>query len=219
MRRFGIDVSSFQGDVRWSVAKSRIGFVFCRSWMGDLGLPDPTFTKARVNSIRDAGIPFGPYCFGGNVGVDGKIEAQRFLEHAVKTGWGKKGDLPGVLDIENGTAGRPGVRFVRRFAREYRRLAGHRVIIYTGSFWRDALGNPLILTRSRLWLAAYTSTWHGWVPRAWKKPHFWQFTDQAQVPGVSGDVDGDRFLRSQQAFQRMRLKNAVRMRLKNAIRF
>jgi lysozyme len=211
MRRFGIDVSSFQGNIRWSVAKSRIGFVFCRSWMGDVAQPDPSFNRARVNAIRLAGIPFGPYCYGGNSGVDGELEAKRFVEHALKAGWGKKGDLPGVLDIENGTAGRPGVRFVRRFAREYRRLTGHRVMIYTGSFWRDFLGNPLILTRCRLWLAAYTPTWHGWVPRAWKKPFFWQFSDSGGVPGVSGNVDGDRLLRSQRAFHRMRLKADIRL--------
>lgn len=206
MRRFGIDISSFQGSVRWSLAKHKVGFVFCRSWMGDLGEPDPTFTKARVAAIRKQGIPFGPYCYAGNTGVDGATEAKRFVHHAVEAGWGKRGDLPGVLDIEAGAAGRPGVRFVRRFAREYRRLAGHRVIVYTGSFWRDFLRNPITLTRCRLFLAAYTPTWHGYVPRAWRKPHFWQFTDSASVPGISGSVDGDRYLRSRRSFQRMRLK-------------
>lgn len=211
VRRFGIDVSSFQGSVRWSLAKHRIGFVFCRSWMGDVGEADPTFTKARVHSLRLAGIPFGPYCYAGNGRRSGKDEARRFVAHAHAAGWGKKGDLPGVLDIEAGASGRGGVKFVRQFAREYRRLCGHRVIIYTGSFWRDALRNPVTLTRSKLWLAAYTPTWHGWVPRAWKKPHFWQFEDDAKVPGISGGVDGDRFLRSRRAFQRLRLKRAIRL--------
>jgi GH25 family lysozyme M1 (1,4-beta-N-acetylmuramidase) len=209
VNRFGVDVSSFQGSVSWAKAKGHIAFVFCRSWMGDVGgegAPDPTFNHSRVRAIRKAGIPFGPYCFARNsANVSGKLEAQRFVAHAKKAGWGKKGDLPGVLDIEAGEQGRPGTRFVRQFAREYKRLTGHRVIVYTGSFWRDALRNPVTLTRSRLFLAAYTSTWHGYVPRAWKKPSLWQFTESASCPGASGNVDGDRWLKSRRAFERMRL--------------
>lgn len=211
MIRFGIDVSSFQGDVRWGLMKNRIGFAFCRSWMGDLGEADPSFTPERVAALRKAAIPFGPYCFAGNGSRSGKAEAEAFVKHAIHAGWGKKGDLPGVLDIEAGEGGRGGVKFVREFAREYRRLTGHRVMLYTGSFWRDALGNPHILMRSRLWLAAYTSTWHGFVPRAWKKPTIWQYTDHAVVSGVTGPVDGDRFLKSQRAFRAMKLKTPIKL--------
>lgn len=207
MKRFGIDVSSFQGEIDWDKAKHKIGFVFLRSWMGDVGRADPSFNHSRIKAIRRRGIPFGPYCFAGNDGKNGKQEAHLFVEHAKKAGWGKKGDLPGVLDIESGRSGRVGVKFVRQFAREYKRLTGHRVIVYTGSFWRDLLRNPVTLTRSRLWLSAYTSTWHGWVPRAWKRPAIWQYTDSATCPGIAGQVDGDRWLHSARAFRRMRLKH------------
>lgn len=208
MRRFGVDVSSYQGDINWKLASRTIGYVFCKTTEG-VSWEDPTFTKARVKALRAAGIPFGPYHFASNSGADGYAEAAHFVSTARRAGWGKRGDLPGVLDIEDGEGGRVGVRFVRRFVRHYRQLTGHRPIIYSGNFWRDALGNPLVLTRCRFWLAAYTSTWHGYTPRAWKKPTFWQYTDSADCPGISGPVDGDRFLKSRRAFRRMRLKKGI----------
>lgn len=208
--RLGVDMSSFQAQPSFHLASEHILFLYHRSWMGDVGAKgkaDPTFTTGRVHQIREAGIPFGPYCFARNAGNSGKEEARRFVTHAHSMGWGKKGDLPGALDIETGEGGHPGIKFVREFAREYRRLTGHRVVLYTGSFWRDMLHNPHVLMFSKLWLAAYTDSWHGWVPRAWKKPYIWQFTDHASVRGFEGLVDGDRFLRSEKAFQRMRLKH------------
>jgi GH25 family lysozyme M1 (1,4-beta-N-acetylmuramidase) len=212
VKRFGIDISSFQGSPVFGEVAKDVGFLIHRSWMGDIGEPDPTFTKSRVHTLRKHEIPFGVYCFARNAGGSGKVEARRFLNHAHEAGWGKKGDIIGWLDIENGEGGRPGVRFVREFAREYRRITGHRVGIYSGSFWRDVLHNPVVLTRSRFWLAAYTGSWKGWMPRAWKKPHIWQFTDSATVSGIEGGVDGDRFLRSEKAFEGMRLKHDLQLK-------
>lgn len=213
--RLGVDMSSFQGEPKFKlVATNPVLFLYHRSWMGDVsakGKPDPTFTTGRVHQIREAGITFGPYCFARNSGNSGKEEAAKFVRHAHSVGWGKRGDLPGALDIETGEGGRAGTKFVREFAKEYRRLTGHRVVIYTGSFWRDVLRNPHVLMLSKLWLAAYTPTWHGWVPRAWKKPWIWQFTDHASVRGFEEPVDGDRFLRSEKAFHRMRLKTDLHL--------
>lgn len=208
MKRFGIDVSNNQGSIDWSKVAPRVAFVFVKVTEG-MTFDDPLWTPERVKALRREGIPFGPYHFATNESASGREEARHFFRQATKAGWGKKGDLPGVLDIEHGRGGRDGAKFVREFVKEWKRLSGHRPIIYTGSFWRDVLGNPVILGRCKLWLAAYTSTWHGFVPRAWKKPWIWQFTDQASVPGVAGGVDGDRFLKSKRHFGRMKLKKGV----------
>jgi lysozyme len=209
MNRLGIDVSNNNGSINWADVAPHISFVFVKTSEG-MTFTDPFYTKERVQAIRREHIPFGPYHFASNTGADGADECDRFLDIALDRGWGKKGDLPGVLDIEHGQGGRPGVRFVRRFARHYRKRTGHRLIVYTGSFWRDVLLNPVILGRCKLFLAAYTSSWRGFVPRAWKKPWIWQYTDQGSLPGLSGNVDHDRFLRSEKKFQGMRLKEAIR---------
>ena len=199
--RQGIDVSMFQGSVNWNLAKDTVAFVFCKATQGATWI-DPTFTPDRVRFLHNAKIPFGPYHFADNSSVDGFAEAEHFVKTARAAGW-RNDDLPGVLDIESGTGGRVGVRFVRRFVKRYRQMTGHRPIIYTGSFWREFLGNPLVLSRCPLWLAAYTSTWHGWIPRAWRKPHFWQYTDSFHCPGVKSPCDGDRYLRSKKSFDRL----------------
>lgn len=214
MKRIGIDISSFQGQPNFAEVAPHVHFLIHRSWMGDAGITgevDPTFTAERVKELRHHGIVFGPYCFAKNAGNSGKMECRRFLNHAHAMGWGKKGDLPGTLDIETGSGKRPGTKFVREFAREYRKMTHHRGFLYTGSFWRDVLGNPMVLGRWKLYLAAYTPTWHGWVPRAWKKPYIWQFTDHLEVPGIQGGVDGDRWLRSARAFHRTRLKRDLHL--------
>jgi lysozyme len=201
-RRQGIDVSMWQGSIEWEAVASRCSFAFCKATQGTSWV-DPTFTEARVKALRKAGLPFGPYHFADNSSADGFAEAEHFVATAKAAGWQPGKDLPGVLDIESGVGGRAGVRFVRRFVKRYRQLTGHRPIIYTGSFWRDVIGNPLVLTRCPLWLAAYTSSWHGWVPRAWKKPHIWQYTDAFSCPGVGSPCDGDRYLRSRRSFERL----------------
>lgn len=208
--RFGIDVSDSQGSVDWKTVAPHVGFVFCKATEGTTFTAD-TWGRERVAALREAGIPFGPYHFARPDNNDGADEAEHFVREARRAGWGKPGDLPGVLDIETGTGGRVGVRFVRRFAKRYRELTGHRLrVVYTGSFWRDALRNPITLTRSRLWLAAYVDDYRPYVPRAWKKPTIWQYTDRAVVPGISGPVDGNRWLRSERAFQRLRLRKGLK---------
>lgn len=208
MNRFGIDVSNHQGSIDWSKVANRAAFVFVKTSEG-MTFEDPFYTEDRVKALRREGIPFGPYHFATNEGASGKEEARRFVRIAKSKGWGKKGDLPGVLDIEVGHGGRPGVRFVREFVREYKRLTGHRPIVYTGSFWRDALRNPMTLMRCKLWLAAYVSDWRPFLPRAWKKPWLWQYTDSAHCPGVDGPVDGNRFLKSERHFRRMKLRGDI----------
>lgn len=207
MNRLGIDVSNNNGSITWHDVAPHIGYALLKASEGTTFIDG--FLSANIQGCRRNHIPFGPYHFGSNEGASGVAECDHFLDVAFSHGWGKKGDLPGILDIERGKGGRPGVRFVREFARHYRRRTGHRVMIYTGSFWRDILLNPMTLTRSKLILAAYTSTWHGWLPRAWKKPWFWQYTDQGSLPGLSGNVDHDRFLRSEKKFAAMRLKEDI----------
>lgn len=208
MKRLGIDVSNNNGSITWHDVAPHIGFALLKASEGTTFTD--SFLRANIEGCRRNHVPCGPYHFASNEGASGKDECDHFLAVALAAGWGKVGDLPGTLDIERGQGGRPGTRFVREFARRYRKRTGHRIMVYTGSFWRDILLNPVTLGRSKLILAAYTTTWKGWVPRAWKKPWFWQYTDQGTFPGISGNVDHDLFLRSEKKFASMRLKEAVK---------
>ena len=64
-------------------------------------------------------------------------------------------------------------------------------IIYTGFFfWRDEAGDGSDLG-CPLWLAAYVDDPEKYVPKAWERWSFWQYTSKGSVPGVRGNVDRD----------------------------
>lgn len=212
--RRGVDVSEHNSGVNWDDVASdpRIGFVFVKVSEG-MTYKDKRYTEGRVQAIREAGIPFGVYHFARpQTGRTGAQECDQFLDQALKMGWGKKGDIRGVLDIEAGTGREISNEFVRSFVARYIERMNHRPIIYTGSFWRDFMGNPIMMSRCPLWLAAYTPSWKPWVPKAWAngRPFFWQWTQTGNQKGIVGFVDVNRFLRKPSDFQKIRLRENKR---------
>jgi len=111
-------------------------------------------------------------------------------------------DLPGVLDLEEtGGLGQADLaQWTRIFLAEVQRLTGKPPMLYTGYyFWQDNLGNPTDIGRAwRLWLPSYPSdpnstTFKPLVPVGWSTWHFWQYTSAGSTPGISGNVDLNRF--------------------------
>jgi len=107
-------------------------------------------------------------------------------------------DLPGVLDLE--TTGGLGpadlTAWAEAFLAEVQRLTGRAPILYTGYFfWRDTMGAPVSLARYRLWLPSWTTASSpSFIPSAWKAGWtFWQWSSTGRVPGISGNVDLNRF--------------------------
>lgn len=195
----GIDVSYAQGSVEWGEVAKAKAFAFCKVSEGTT-VADNTWSKARVDALRKAKLPFGVYHFARpSSGKDGRDEAEFFFKHAIAAGWGKHGDLVGALDLETASTGSylAVAAYVRGWVRTYKRLAKQhgfkrrKPIIYTGSFWRDFLRNPVHLTRCRLWLAAYVSNPGPYVPRSFKRISIWQF-GIGTCRGVAGQVDLDR---------------------------
>jgi GH25 family lysozyme M1 (1,4-beta-N-acetylmuramidase) len=85
--------------------------------------------------------------------------------------------------------------YVRDAIKEVKRLTGHAPIIYTGGpFWNQFgfkwnLGCPL-------WLAAYVPSDQlgRYVPKPWRAPSLWQFTDKHNSPGISQPCDWSVYL-------------------------
>jgi lysozyme len=69
------------------------------------------------------------------------------------------------------------------------------VAIYSGNVIKEQLGNNYseTLSKTSLWLAQYTTGTPSWPARTWPQWSLWQYTDKAQVSGISQPVDGDRF--------------------------
>ncbi len=197
MSTTGIDVSHYQGSVDWfTVRAAGAAFAFAKATEG-LSVTDPQFST-NWQGIKDSGLYRGAYHFG-HPGSDPDAQALHFHSVVGELAWG---DLPPVLDIET-SDGHPAdavIAWVLRFVARAESLFARPVILYTGGFWRNALGNPLVpaLAKQPLWIANYRGG-APVLPRNWSGWAFWQYSDgnfgqPGPMPGVRGPCDRDRFV-------------------------
>jgi lysozyme len=186
MTLLGIDVSHWQGEVDWfAVARGNVKFAFAKATDGNVAV-DPTF-KRNWGGIQEAGLFRGAYHFA-RPGRDAETQAALFASTVGGLGFR---DLPPVLDLEedDGQSKEHVLAWARRFVAKAEQLMGRQLMIYTGAFWRGALGNvndPFFAARP-LWLAAYVPK--PVLPASWTRYTFWQYTEgknngPAQIPGV-----------------------------------
>lgn len=186
-RLSGIDVSKWQGNVKWpEVKQAGAAFAFARATYGS-GEVDSHF-DANWQGMKAAGLARGAYHF--FVTADDATQQANLFLRAV--GSLAAGDLPPVLDVEaqSGTGGNL-VTGVRTWLDIVGQKLGRRPIIYTGpSFWNEHLTGEF--GSYPLWVAEYgvsspkaVNGWGGWT--------FWQYSQSGAVAGVSGSVDLDYF--------------------------
>jgi lysozyme len=190
----GIDVSLNQPSIDWKgVAASGRAFAYAKVTDG-LKSPDPKFGKKRWAEMGASGLARGAYHFARpQPGRDPRDEVAEFLSVLKRAGGLGDGDLVPMLDVEAyGPSGkispRATIEWLRAFVNEMHSQIGRRPIIYTGSFWRDAMGNPADDLGCKLWLAAYVKQPDKWVPTAWAEQGWtiWQHSAKGKVGGVNG---------------------------------
>jgi len=205
----GIDVSHWQGYVRWADVKNAgVGFAIAKATEGQ------TFVDhryARNKSRADhLGLAFGAYHF---ASPDRSYrDAIREAKHFVRTASLAGRHLLPVLDLERtgGLSRSALIAWVRTWLRTVESRLGVKPMIYTSpSFWKDRMGDTRWFADNgyRLWVAHwYTSSPRvpadNWGGRGYT---LWQLTDCAKVKGISGCVDGD--LLNGTNLGRLRIKN------------
>lgn len=111
-------------------------------------------------------------------------------------------DLPPVLDLEQNGGLTPAdlQSWTSNWLTEVQRLTGRQPMIYTGrNFWLASMGNTAALSEYRLWFARWTASASPLpLPGSWSTWTFWQYTNAASVPGITGLVDLSRFCCSDQ---------------------
>ncbi|MED2792124.1 GH25 family lysozyme [Bacillus wiedmannii] len=164
-----IDISKWNGDINWSVAKQYVDFIIARVQDGS-NYVDPLY-KGYVQSMKQHNISFGNYAFCRFVSIaDAKKEAQDFWSRGDKnaTVWVVDVEVKTMDDMRVGT---------QAFIDELYRLGAKKVGLYVGHHMYAPFG------------MANVNCDFVWIPRyGGNKPAYpcdiWQYTETGNVPGI-----------------------------------
>ena len=184
-KSIGLDVSEYQGIIRWSYVdtlekKYPLHFVFIRATVGK-DRKDHQFNRNWLGAKENKMIRGAYHYYRPN---------ENSLEQAalfIKTVQLNKGDLPPVLDIEKLPKNQSIANLklgLKRWLNEVEKHYRVKPIIYTGErYYDDFLKEEF--SDYLFWIANY-NFYREEIGEDWL---FWQFTEKASVPGVTGNVD------------------------------
>jgi GH25 family lysozyme M1 (1,4-beta-N-acetylmuramidase) len=187
-----VDVSDYQHTVDWHKVKgSGVDFAYAQAADGD-GYADSTF-KENWKGIKAAGMLRGAYqYFEPSQSPD--AQADLLIARIKDAGGVEDGDLPPALDIET-AGGESGGTIASRAVAWAKRIEDklhQKPVFYISPGFFSGIGSPGSLTKFDLWEADWGVSCPG-VPSGFHGFAFWQYSDSASVPGISGHVDADRF--------------------------
>jgi lysozyme len=181
----GLDVSEYQGIIRWSYVdtienKYPLRYVFIRATVGNDRI-DNQFKRNWLGAKENKMIRGAYHYYRPN---ENSLEQAELFIKTVKL---KKGDLPPVLDIEKLPKEQSIERLkigLRRWLKAVELHYGVRPIIYTGEkYYDDFLKEEF--SDYLFWIANY-NFYREEIQEDWL---FWQFTEKATVPGIDYNVD------------------------------
>jgi len=194
---FGIDVSSYQGDIDWQLVKEdNVEFAFLRIGFRGYGeegklCPDEKFI-ANYDGAKDAGIDLGIYFFSQATSVDEAIEEANYvlsllegrtLEYPIVFDWetvqtGDPEDIPRTEDVMPRTLTLSAIAFCETI-----RDAGYDAMIYTNKKLATIKYDLRMLSDYPIWLAYYDTELNYCYDF-----DIWQY-GTGQVDGIEGEVD------------------------------
>ena len=192
----GIDVSKYQGEIRWrAVAASNVRFAVIRATLGN-DYRDPRYAR-NVALATAHGLAVGAYHFAEPSW--GRRDAVREADHFLAVARVDRDDLLPVLDIESSGGLSPTQLRIWAVAwlNRVHRGTGVRPMIYSGNhFWRGPMANTAWFGRRShaLWVAHWdvgspSVPGQRWAGRGYT---MWQWSATGRVPGIRGPVDLDR---------------------------
>lgn len=191
MKKFGVDVSEFQGVIDWGKAKNAgVEFAILRCGFGqDFEKQDDKQFERNAAECEKLDIPYGVYLY--SYATD-TAKAKSEAEHVLRLVKGKKLTYPVFYDLEdNGTTAKCPKSVIGDMAEVFCNTiekAGYKVGIYASTSWFNS-----ILTDSRF------DKWDKWVAQYYKecqygKPYIgWQYSSTTKVDGISTNCDVNYF--------------------------
>jgi len=195
---YGLDVSSYQGDVDWSaVASDGAAFAYIKATEGSY-YTNPYFAQ-QYDGSYDVGLVRGAYAFAIPNYSSGATQADYLADNG--GAWSADGKtLPAALDIEyNPYSGgecfglsQSAMRtWISDFVDEYHSRTTRWPVVYsTYDWWNTCTGNwSGLAANDPLWIACYCST-AGTLPAGYSFYTFWQYASSGTFPGDQDVFNG-----------------------------
>lgn len=186
----GVDVSTYQGDIDWALAKNNIDFAIIRAGYGKNNIDKKA--ERNVKGCEDNGIPFGLYWFSYAYTTDMARKEAQYLIQFVK---GHTPLFPLYFDFEYDSveyAKKQGVTITNQLLRdmavafcEELENAGYYAGIYANHDYVKRMYGEDIFKKYDLWYALWDTSEPG------RNVNLWQTSSTAKVGGISGNVDTD----------------------------
>ena len=192
--RLGVDVSEHQGYVDWQALKDS-GFEFAFIRLGYRGYGQEgricldRELHRNIQNAQAAGFDVGVYFFAQAVNEEEALEEANFVLQNLE---GYTLQLPvvydpeSILDDEARTDNVSGEQFTKNTEVFCSAVAdaGYDPMIYANMLWEAFELDLEELSEYPLWYADYEP-----VPQTPYHFRFWQYTNQGQVPGITGNTD------------------------------
>ncbi|ODJ71972.1 GH25 family lysozyme [Brochothrix thermosphacta] len=170
------DVSEWQGNINWSLAKDDLNMAIIRAQYGT-NYKDKYLDRNQKEATKHD-VPFGTYAYARYINdADAKTEARALYNRT-----SDKAKFY-VIDVEEFTVTSGTMRAATNaFVKELRSLTNKKIGLYVGHHTYTQFN--LDTTKfDFVWIPAYRS----WEPDY--KHDIWQYTDGGQVKGIAGGVD------------------------------
>ena len=181
IKRFGIDVSHWQGDFDFARAKSKEGveFAILKAGGGDAGLYKDSKFEANYKKCEVCGLPKGAYFYGN---AKSTAEAKKEAEYFISILKGKRYEYPVFYDVEgkmitdNDRATL--TEIVKAFCSTME-SAGYWVGIYSSESFFNSEMNDGELTRYSHWVARWGKSKP--APTSGAETQMWQFGGETNL--------------------------------------
>lgn len=185
---FGIDVSTFQGNIDWDKVKSQINFAILRlGWIGNKNnhTLDTKFER-NYNECKRLGIPVGVYVYNYCNSEETAKEGANWTLQQLN---GKSLELPVYLDMEDSSIAGLGKDKLTNICIAYNTIIEQSNLwagVYANKDWFDnKLNKDTIKSKYTTWIAHYTSGTNKYQGEY----DMWQNSSSGKVNGINGNTD------------------------------
>jgi GH25 family lysozyme M1 (1,4-beta-N-acetylmuramidase) len=202
----GNDISHWNDVSSWDTYKNNSNFVILKSSEGN-GFIDPKFFQYQEEARR-VGLPLGYYHFARpEIGNTPEAEADWFLRACGRI---REGEFL-CLDYEVVWTGNP-VDWCKKFLDYiFGKIACRPFVYLNQSLIASYDWMPVVAGNYALWVAAYTydPNQNEFLTGAWGLAAMQQWTNQQQVPGINGSVDGNVFFGTVEQLKKYGFANPI----------